>query len=136
MVLANGSYIHASATSYPDIYFVCFPLLLPDFTLNHDQALRGAADSFGIVTTFHLQTLPAPPTVISLAVEIPAVLGNVQTAVDSFLHIQNFAQNASVVDRRLSFGMYMNGYAFVINGLFFGSFAEFNSTVYISRSPN
>lgn len=42
VTLANGTSIHTSNTSYPEIYF----------------ALRGAADSFGIVTTFYLQTYP------------------------------------------------------------------------------
>lgn len=40
VVLANGSFIHATETTYPDIYY----------------ALHGAAGSFGIITTFHLQT--------------------------------------------------------------------------------
>lgn len=45
------------------------------------------------------------------------------------LHIQNFAQNASVVDRKLGLGMYMDGYGFSISGTYFGSLTDFNTKI-------
>ncbi|KAI4140180.1 MAG: hypothetical protein L6R39_005907, partial [Caloplaca ligustica] len=88
VVLANGSYIHATSTAYPDIYY----------------ALRGAADSFGIVTTFYLQTQPAPTSVINWSFSIPNMFQSAATSANSLVHIQSFAQNASVVDRKLGMG--------------------------------
>jgi FAD/FMN-containing dehydrogenase len=57
VVLANGSYITASEKEHPDIFY----------------AMRGAADSFGIITYFYLQTHPAPSSVVTFAANIPAV---------------------------------------------------------------
>lgn len=81
------------------------------------------------MTTFYLQTLPAPPSVVNFGLEIPAVLNSKESAADAFLHIQNFARNASVVDRRLGLGMFITGTVFSIRGSFFGSLDEFNSKV-------
>lgn len=75
VVLANGSHIHATATEYPEIYF----------------AMRGAADSFGIITYFYLQTLPAPSVVIYFTASIPATLNNASTATNAFLGLQAMA---------------------------------------------
>ncbi|KAL9059101.1 MAG: hypothetical protein Q9206_001624 [Seirophora lacunosa] len=113
VVLANGSYIHTTSTAYPDIYY----------------ALRGAADSFGIVTTFYLQTVPAPATVINWSFSIPNMFKSAATSANALLHIQAFAQNASVVDRKLGMGMYMDGYGFSISGTYFGSLADFNAKI-------
>jgi FAD/FMN-containing dehydrogenase len=48
VVLANGTQIYTDATSYPDIFY----------------AMRGAGDSFGIVTYFHMATEKAPASVV------------------------------------------------------------------------
>lgn len=58
VILANGSYIHATATEHPDIFY----------------AMRGAADSFGIITYFHLQTHPAPSSIVTFSANIPEAL--------------------------------------------------------------
>ncbi|KAI9789690.1 MAG: hypothetical protein M1816_005865 [Peltula sp. TS41687] len=113
VVLANGSYVHASGTAYPEIY----------------TAIRGAADSFGIVTTFHIQTHPAPDKIINFGFSLPSLLGSARQAADAFLHIQSFAQNASVVDRRLGLGMYITGSNFNVDGMFFGSMDEFKTKI-------
>ncbi|KAL8987516.1 MAG: hypothetical protein Q9177_003277 [Variospora cf. flavescens] len=113
VVLANGSYIYTTSTAYPDIYY----------------ALRGAADSFGIITTFYLQTVPAPSTVINWSFSIPNMFSSAATSAAALMHIQAFAQNASVVDRKLGMGMYMDGYGFSISGTYFGSLADFNAKI-------
>ncbi|KAL8950178.1 MAG: hypothetical protein Q9222_003771 [Ikaeria aurantiellina] len=113
VVLANGSSVHATATAYPDIYY----------------ALRGAADSFGIVTTFYLQTQPAPTSVVNWSFSIPNMFKSAATSANYFLHIQSWAQNASVVDRKLGVGMYMDGQGFSISGTYFGSLTDFNNKI-------
>lgn len=46
-----------------------------------------------------------------------------------FLHIQSFAQNASVIDRKLGLGMYMDGSGFSISGTYFGTLDDFNNKI-------
>ena len=93
------------------------------------QALRGAADSFGIVTTFYLQTQPAPTSVINWSFSIPNMFKSAATSANYLLHIQNFAQNASIVDRKLGMGMYMDGSGFSISGTYFGTLDNFNNKI-------
>ncbi|KAL8996219.1 MAG: hypothetical protein Q9169_004241 [Polycauliona sp. 2 TL-2023] len=113
VVLANGTAVKATSTAYPDIYY----------------ALRGAADSFGIVTSFYLQTLPAPASVVNWSFRIPNMFASAATSAKYFLHIQTVAQNASVVDRNLGLGMYMDGQGFSISGTYFGSLTNFNNKI-------
>ena len=113
VVLANGSFIHATSTAYTDIYY----------------ALRGAADSFGIVTTFYLQTQPAPTSVTNWSFSLPNIFSSATTATNALLHIQDFATNASVIDAQLGFGIYMDGTTFSISGTYFGSQSHFTSVI-------
>lgn len=114
VILANGSSIHATSTQYPDIYW----------------ALRGAADSFGIVVSFYLQTEAAPNTVVNWAFGFSGIFGSKTTFTNSFLHIQDFARNASVIDGRFGMGMYTDGgHGFSVSGTFIGSLDEFNSKI-------
>lgn len=114
VVLADGTLVKASSTAYPDIFW----------------AVRGAADSFGIVTTFYLQTRPAPTSVVNFAFPLSGVFDSKSKFTSTFLHIQDVAQNASVVDDKVSFGIYLDGYGtFSLSGAYFGSVAEFNSKV-------
>ena len=57
VVLANGSYIYTNATEHPEMFY----------------ALRGAADSFGIITNFYLQTRPAPSSIVTFTAQMPEV---------------------------------------------------------------
>lgn len=113
VVLANGSFIHATSTAYPDIYY----------------AMRGAGDSFGIVTTFYLKTQPAPATVVNWSFGLPGMFASPQTTTNAFLHLQSFALNASVVDRNLGLGLYFDGSGFSISGTYFGSLTTFNDKI-------
>lgn len=47
----------------------------------------------------------------------------------AFLNIQNFARNAAVVDRKIGFGIYIDGSLFRIGGTYFGSLDTFNNKV-------
>lgn len=113
VVLANGSFVHATATCYADIFF----------------ALRGAAESFGIITTFYLQTRPAPSSVINFSISIPAVLSSASAAAKAFLKLQNFALASPLVNRNISFGIYTDGNAFSLNGWYFGDQPFFTNTI-------
>lgn len=114
VVLANGTLIKATSTTYPDIFW----------------AVRGAADSFGIVTTFYLQTRPAPTSITYFAFPFSGVFNSKATFTNTFLHLQDVAKNASVVDNKISFGIYLDGYGtFSLSGAYFGSVADFNSKI-------
>ena len=113
VVLANGSFIHATETTYPDIYY----------------ALRGAADSFGIITTFHLQTQPSPASVVNWAYTLPGMYNSVAAPTAAFTHIQNFALNASVVDGKLGFGVHLDGQSFSISGTYLGDLETFTNAI-------
>jgi len=114
VVLANGTLVKATSTAYPDIFW----------------AVRGAADSFGIVTTFYLQTRPAPESITYFAFSFQGVFDSKARFTNTFLHLQDVAKNASIVDNKISFGIYLDGYGtFSLSGAYFGSVAEFNSKV-------
>lgn len=113
VVLANGSSIHATPTSYPQLYF----------------ALRGAADSFGIVTSFYLQTVPAPATTVNFYVGLNSALDSAAIATDAFLKLQDFALNSQYMDRNLTFGIYTDGETFRISGWYFGDQTYFTNTI-------
>ncbi|KAK0638554.1 hypothetical protein B0T16DRAFT_338471 [Cercophora newfieldiana] len=114
VVLANGSFIRANERSHPEVYW----------------ALRGAADSFGIVTTFHLQTSLAPSRVVQWEFSFPRALASVSAAVRAFRGVQDFALSATV-DRNLGLGVNIadNAASFVVHGTYLGSIAAFNATI-------
>jgi hypothetical protein len=113
-VLANGTLIHATSTAYPDIYW----------------AMRGAGESFGVVTTFYMQTQPAPASVVNFSYDFNGLFNNVATITAFFTHMQNFALNASVVDAKLGgLGMYMDGSGLSLSGVYLGSQATYQATV-------
>ncbi|KAF2268983.1 FAD-binding domain-containing protein [Lojkania enalia] len=117
VVLADGSLVKASFDENADIFW----------------ALRGAADSFGIILNFYLKTEPAPDslTFFQFGWDNIAVPGSTKdTFTNTFLHFQDFATNASVVDDRIAFGVnLMYDDHFTLSGTFFGSAAEFNQAI-------
>lgn len=114
VVLADGTIKKVSSSQSPDIYW----------------AIRGAADSFGVITTFYLQTRPAPSSVTSFSFAFDGVWNSKATFTNTFLHIQDVAKNASVVDSKLSFGIYLDGYGtYSMSGAYLGSVADFNAKV-------
>ena len=113
VVLANGSLVHATTTAYPDIYY----------------AMRGAADSFGITTSFYLQTQPVPASVVNWEYSFPNMFTSAATTTAVFTSVQAFALNASIVDRKLGFGIYLDGTNFHIDGTYLGDLTTFNSAI-------
>ncbi|KAF9731799.1 hypothetical protein PMIN06_012552 [Paraphaeosphaeria minitans] len=115
VVTADGKLLHATATENKELFW----------------ALRGAAESFGIVTNFYLRTQAAPKKVTYFQFQwADTLFKNKKAFTDTFLHIQTFSQNASVVDNRISYGIYLDGNAtYNLGGTFFGTGAEFKSTI-------
>jgi hypothetical protein len=115
VVLADGSLVKASQTENSEIFW----------------ALRGAAESFGIIINFYLRTQAAPESVTYFSYRwADALYKNKADFTKTFLHIQDFATNKSVVDNRISFGIYLDGVAaYNLGGTFFGTPEEFNKTI-------
>jgi hypothetical protein len=113
VVLANGSAVHATSTAYPQIFW----------------AMRGAADSFGIVTTFYLQTQPAPTSLIFYSYTWNGLFSDVSAVTNAFSHIQDVVQNSSVVDRNLGLGISTNGEVFTVEGTYQGPADTFNNVI-------
>lgn len=93
--------------------------------------MRGAGPSFGIVTTLYFQTQPAPAITTYFGFSFPgaAPATSIDTAVSSFIHLQEMAQNTSVTTRNLSFGITLGANGFQVRGLYLGSASDFNSTI-------
>jgi len=92
VVLADGNAIYVSETQYPDLFY----------------AMRGAGESFGIVTTFYLQTVPAPRSVLSFSANMHSMLKkkDVAAITTAFENLQNFVLTSSFLTPALSFGIY------------------------------
>lgn len=113
VVLANGTFTYTSNAEYPDLFY----------------ALRGAADSFAIITTFYLQTLPAPETVVKWEYSLPNMYVSATTAAAVLDHVQAFSLNDSIVDARLGLGIFIDGSGFSISGLYIGDESKFNNII-------
>lgn len=97
-----------------------------------NQALRGAADSFGIVTSFYLATKPAPTTITTWSFQLPDMFSSAVKTASVFLNLQKFVLNRAVVDRKLTFRVRFDGDIFRVNGIYLGSVDTFNNKVYRS----
>ncbi|KAI9796736.1 MAG: hypothetical protein M1833_005976 [Piccolia ochrophora] len=113
VVTADGRSLHVTQSSYPDLFY----------------AMRGAADSFGVVTTFYLQTFEAPQSVVVFKIDIPDVMKSAESATSAFLHLQDFGLDPSFSDRKLTFGLYIDDHSFTIRGMYFGTIEDFNDRI-------
>ncbi|KAK4643840.1 hypothetical protein QC761_0072050 [Podospora bellae-mahoneyi] len=107
LVLANGSFVKIDNETLGDVYY----------------ALRGAADSFGIVTTFYLQTSTAPEVDIKFSYSFPQALDSIENATAVFMGVQKFSLYSPVVGRNLGLGVTLGGNAtsYTVHGTWFGS---------------
>ena len=113
MVLPNGTITSASADQNSEIFW----------------AVRGAADSFGVITNFYMQTQPAPEKIVFFAITFNNVFQDKATFTNAVLHLQDFGRDAEFVDNRFSMGMNFNGSNFLLAGNFFGDIDDFNNRV-------
>ncbi|PQE16954.1 glucooligosaccharide oxidase protein [Rutstroemia sp. NJR-2017a BBW] len=101
VVLANGTQVHTTSTAYPELFY----------------AMRGAGDSFGIATTFYLQTFAAPSNVVTFSASIPSTLSSVSTAVSSFTKLQAFTLDQAAIYNNITLGIYTDNYgSFSLSG--------------------
>ncbi|KAK7993514.1 hypothetical protein PG989_006895 [Apiospora arundinis] len=115
VVLADGSLVHVTGTENKGIFY----------------AMRGAADSFGIVVNFYLRTQPAPKKVVLWTYEFGDLIGNVgvQGAVCAMLNLQRLMHDDSVVDRQLSFGIHLGKRRFAISGVYLGPLDHYQERI-------
>ncbi|KAI4906901.1 hypothetical protein J4E90_010104 [Alternaria incomplexa] len=114
VVLADGTQLHVTRTTHPELYY----------------ALRGAADSIGVVTTFYLQTQPAPAQIVSYSVNFTSALKSPSSVADVLLQLQKFAQSSPLMDRNITLEVYMNIFGtFEVRGWYFGDRTHFSSAV-------
>lgn len=97
------------------------------------QALRGAADSFGIITHFHLRTVAAPERVVLFSFDIAGIVDDIDEATNAFLQIQKVVQDSEIVDQYLSFGFYIHERMWTIWGVYLGEKDHFESHVSVSK---
>ncbi|XP_014551168.1 Glucooligosaccharide oxidase [Bipolaris victoriae FI3] len=115
VILADGRFVHVTPDSYPDLYY----------------ALRGAADSVGIITTFYLQTQPAPARVVSYSSNFSSALKSADMAADVILKLQTFVTTSPYVNRNLTLEVYTNVFGdFIVRGWYFGNLDYFSETVF------
>lgn len=81
------------------------------------------------MTTFYLATKPAPAAVVKWSFNFANIYSSVTTATNAFLHVQDFARNATIIDRNIGFGIYLDAGGLVITGTYFGSLEIFNTQV-------
>ncbi|KAK7912011.1 glucooligosaccharide oxidase [Apiospora marii] len=111
VVLADGRLVYADADENADLFY----------------AMRGAADSFGIVVNFYLETQPAPKQVVRWTFEFGDLIDDVgvQGAVSAMLKLQELMQDGAVVDRYLSFGVNLGKRRFGLSGVYLGAHKTF-----------
>jgi hypothetical protein len=90
VVLANGTQIHATATAYPDVFY----------------AMRGAGDSFGIVTYFYLATESAPSSVVFFNADLSTALADIHIVTSGFQKLQNFVLTSPLLTPNITIGVY------------------------------
>ncbi|RAL58940.1 hypothetical protein DID88_009231 [Monilinia fructigena] len=101
-VLANGSFIHATETQNTKIWY----------------ALRGAADAFGIVTYFYMQTQAAPEEVTYFTVNLSSTLSSANKVSEALLKTQEFVLNNPLLTPNTSFEFNVNsGGSLAITGM-------------------
>lgn len=92
------------------------------------KALRGAAPSYGIVTHWVFNTLPAPNTTVAFGISPPA-FSNPTSFVSAFKAWQNFVRNApNEMGMSLAFGASSDSeLAVTLSGNYYGTQDSFNS---------
>ncbi|KAI1274993.1 hypothetical protein F5Y07DRAFT_189314 [Xylaria sp. FL0933] len=113
VVMADGRVVHASEGENEDIF----------------AAMRGAADSFGIVVNFYLRTQEMPKTILKWTVEAHQAMKSVESAVEAFQHVQNFVNNSAVVDKYLNMVIFMTHDRFTIEGTYLGDAMTFRDSI-------
>lgn len=79
--------------------------------------MRGAGDSFGIVTNFYFETLPAPASILAFSANLEAALSAVQIAAAGFHKMQEYLLTSDDLTTNITLGLYIDSDgAFRFNG--------------------
>lgn len=124
VVLANGTQVHATASSYPDVFY----------------AMRGAGESFGIATSIYLQTEEAPQNVLYfISTLTPDGTGSADSKTadalaSGFEELQKFSLTSSLLTSNISFGTFIDQTgtgSFILRGWCMDcSASAFNATIF------
>ncbi|KAF3935463.1 hypothetical protein ABW20_dc0108688 [Dactylellina cionopaga] len=101
VVTAKGSVIRARKNYNPDLFW----------------ALKGAAPSFGIITTFWFKTYAVPENIVNYSYSFEGLSPNAAAA--AFMTIQNFAKTAPK-ELGLGVSLWGNGVNFELSGAYYG----------------
>lgn len=95
------------------------------------QAMRGAADSFGIAARFYLETQPAPTAVVNFRLDASDATRSVDDTVAAFMTVQDFVHNKKhdAMDSKLGFSISLQYNQFSLAGIYLGTLDEFNTKV-------
>ena len=128
VVLANGSIVTASSTENQDVFFVS---ILPSTStaqlviLSFPQAIRGAAPSFGVITSFTVKTQSAPASNVFFNYVFSPL--NATAAVETFLAYQNFGANNA--PPTLGMDVVLGNGDFEVSGVFYGPTSDFTAVI-------
>ncbi|OTA65827.1 Glucooligosaccharide oxidase [Hypoxylon sp. EC38] len=116
VVTADGSHVIADRQQNQDLFY----------------AIRGAADSFGIATSFTLSPVPAPESVLHWSVKISDATKSVERAAHAFQSIQDITRNRLATNRRLGLHLTLASDYFAVEGTFLGTQHDFEDTILAS----
>lgn len=127
-MLANGSIVTASSTENQDIFFVRIlpsTLIVQLIIFSCTQAIRGAAPSFGIITSLTVKTQLAPSSNVFFNYVFSPL--NVTMAVETFLAYQNFGANNA--PPTLGMNVELGKGDFEMSGVFYGPTSDFTAVI-------
>ncbi|TVY40597.1 6-hydroxy-D-nicotine oxidase [Lachnellula occidentalis] len=119
VVLANGSLVHTTNSTYADVFW----------------AMKGAGESFGVATYLYFQTMQAPDSVVYFVSDLAAQMHSTSTsdAVDilarGFELLQEFSLTSPLLTPNITFGIHVDS-----DGTFFlhGWCMDCNAAVFAS----
>lgn len=112
VVTADGCFVHASATQNRHLFW----------------ALRGAADSFGIVVKFHLVSRRAPQYSLRFSAEYPDIATDYHTCTEAVMALQRVAKQ-DYFEKEVSFGIQLSPGRFGITGVVLDKMKDENTCV-------
>lgn len=77
---------------------------------------------------FYLRTQPAPKSIVKWSLDVPEAMKSVENAIEAFVHLQNFANDASLINRRLGFVAFLSHNRLTLEGTYIGDIDTFTST--------
>lgn len=128
VVLANGSITTASSTENQDIFFVrilCPTSIVKLIIFSCPKAIRGAAPSFGVITSLTVKTQSAPLSNVFFNYVFSPL--NITTAVETFLAYQNFGANNA--PPTLGMNVELGNGDFEMSGVFYGPTSDFAAVI-------